>query len=102
MRLRLHPAALAELDDAVRYLEDQRRGFGVLLFDDIERRVAQAARWPRSGAPIAGFAEQHDVRQFVVKRFRYLVITAVVGEERLVVAIAHTSRRPGYWRSRIG
>jgi hypothetical protein len=30
MRLRLHPAALVELDEAVRYLEEQREGFVAL------------------------------------------------------------------------
>lgn len=101
MRLRLHPAALVELDEAVDYLEEQREGFGNLLFDEVSRRISQAARWPRSGAPVAGFAECHDVRQFVVKRFRYLVVTALVRDERLVVAVAHASRKPGYWRDRL-
>ena len=101
MRLRLHPAALVELDEAVDYLEARRAGFGALLFDEVTRRIAQAARWPSSGPPVAGFAERHDVRQFVVKRFRYVVVTALVRGERLVVAVAHTSRRPGYWRERL-
>lgn len=101
MRLRLHPAALVELDEAVDYLEEQREGFGALLFDEVTQRVAQAARWPRSGAPVAGFEERLDVRQYVVKRFRYLVVTAIIRDERLVVSIAHTSRKPGYWRKRL-
>lgn len=69
MRLRLHPTALVELDEAVDYLEEQREGFGALLFDEVTQRIAQAARWPRSGGPVAGFAERHDVRQYVVERF---------------------------------
>jgi plasmid stabilization system protein ParE len=102
MKLRLHPDALVELGDAVTYLERERAGLGAALFAEITQRVAQASRWPRSGAPTAGFAAQHDVRQFALTRFRYLVITAVVRDERVVVAIAHTSREPGYWRERVG
>lgn len=83
------------------YLEGERPGFGGLLFDEVTRRVAQAARWPRSGAPVAGFAERYDVRQHAVKRFRYIVVTAIVTDERLVIALAHTDRRPGYWRDRV-
>lgn len=57
MRLRLHPAALVEFDLAVDYLEEQREGFGGLRFDEITRRTALAARWPRNGAPVSGFKE---------------------------------------------
>ncbi|MCA9680703.1 MAG: type II toxin-antitoxin system RelE/ParE family toxin [Myxococcales bacterium] len=101
MRLRIHPTALVELDEAVTDLEERRKGFGALLLDEVVHRVAQAARWPRSGAPVSGFGERHDVRQYVVKRFRYVVITAIVKKERLVIAIAHTSREPQYWRDRL-
>jgi toxin ParE1/3/4 len=101
MRLRLHPAALIELDEIVDYLEGERPGFGALLFDEVTRKVAQAARWPRSGAPVAGFAVRRDVRQYIVGRFSYVVVTAIVRDERLVIAVAHTSRKPRYWSSRV-
>jgi hypothetical protein len=51
--------------------------------------------------PVAGIAEHYDVRQHLVRRFRNIVVTAVVRDERLVVAVAHTSRQPGYWRDRV-
>ena len=99
MRLRLHPAALVELTEAVDYLESARSGRS--SFDEVAKRSGQAARLPKSGAPILGFEERHDVRQFVVRRFHYIVVTAVVRNERLVVAIAHTSREPRYWSDRL-
>lgn len=101
MRLRLHPAAVVELEQAVVYLDDERPGFGSLLLEEIALRIAQAARLPKSGAPISGFSERYGVRQFVAKRFRYVVVTALVADERLVVAVAHTSRMPRYWRGRL-
>lgn len=64
----------------------------------MSRRVGQAARLPQSGTRVAGFAA---VRQFALQRFRYLVITALVGREHLVIAVAHTAREPGYWRDRL-
>jgi hypothetical protein len=30
----------------------------------------------------------------VIKRFRYIVVTAIVRDERIVMAVAHTSRKP--------
>lgn len=99
--LRFHPEALVELDAAVAWHERERPGHGALLFRDVTKRVAQASRFPRSGTPLVGFEERLDVRQFVLRRFRYVIITARVLEDRQVVAIAHTSRSPGYWRRRL-
>ncbi len=53
MRLRLHPAALVEVDEAVDYLEEQRKGFGALFFDAVTRRIAQVV-----GDPAAVFPSQ--------------------------------------------
>ncbi|HZL90651.1 MAG TPA: type II toxin-antitoxin system RelE/ParE family toxin [Pirellulaceae bacterium] len=42
-----------------------------------------------------------DYRYVQVKRFPYLLIfRRRIGGDFLVVAVAHTSRRPGYWRGR--
>ncbi len=65
-------------------------------------KVEQAARFPRSGAALAGFEPRHDVRKHAVRRFRDVVITALVDETLTVVAVAPTSREPGYWRDRLG
>ena len=78
MRLRLHPAALAELDEAVAWYEARRTGWGSLLFEQVSLRIGQAARFPRSGAPVMGFESRYDVRQYVLSRFKYVVILFVV------------------------
>lgn len=101
MRLRFHPEALRELAEAVAFHENERVGYGGLLFDEVARRIGQAAQFPRSGTPVGGFAEHYDVRQFALQRFRYLVVVAIIRGERMVMAVAHTRRRPGYWRDRI-
>jgi hypothetical protein len=42
---------------------------------------------------------EHGVRRFRVKGYPYHLIR----DERsgLIIALAHTSRRPGYWRDRL-
>jgi plasmid stabilization system protein ParE len=101
MRLPFHPDALIELDQAVAWHERERAGHGSVLFDEVIRKVEQAARFPRSGAPVLGFDAQYDVRKLVVNRFRYVLITAIVESALMVIAVAHTSRAPGYWRDRL-
>jgi hypothetical protein len=36
-----------------------------------------------------------------VRRHPYLVVYAVLPDQLVVLAIAHTSKKPGYWRERI-
>ncbi|MCB9713119.1 MAG: type II toxin-antitoxin system RelE/ParE family toxin [Myxococcales bacterium] len=81
--------------------ERERTGYGAVLFEEVTRRVEQAARLPRSGSPLMGFEARYDVRKYVVRRFRYVVITALVDGVLTVIAVAHTSREPGYWRARL-
>jgi len=101
MPLPIHPEALMELDHAMAWHERERVGYGLALLDEVSTKVEQAARFPRSGTPLVGFEPRHDVRKHAVRRFRYVVITAVVDETLTVVAVAHTSREPGYWCDRL-
>lgn len=101
MHLPIHPEALTELDHAMAWHERERLGYGLLLLDEVSAKIEQAARFPRSGTSVAGFEARHDVRRYAVRRFRYVVITAVVDEVLTVMAVAHTSREPGYWRERL-
>jgi len=101
VKLPIQPAALIELDEAMGYYEDERPGLGLELLDAIEETVAFAAEVPASGEPRGRELDAYETRRFVVKRFPYLVYVARIGDRREVVAIAHASRRPGYWRDRL-
>jgi hypothetical protein len=41
------------------------------------------------------------VRFRLVDRFPYQIVLELRRESVLVLAVAHTSRRPGYWRRRV-
>ncbi len=102
MLLELHPEAMEELEAAVAWQNHERAGRGDRLYDEVRRRLAQATRFPRSGAPVAGFDARYNVRSYGLRRFPYRIVTAVVSGAPLVVAIAHTRREPAYWRDRLG
>ena len=68
--------------------------------DELERVVARAQRFPRSGPIVLGL-ESHDARSFGLSGFPYTVVTARVAGARTVVAFAHERREPGYWRDRL-
>lgn len=102
MTLRFHPDAAAELEAAVSWYRNEEPRAAVRFSDEVRRRAYQAARFPLSGPQQRGFEARLDVRGFVLRGFPYWLVTARVRDERIVVAMAHTSREPGYWRTRVG
>lgn len=51
-------------------------------------------------SPHAGHTVLGSRRRVLVGRYRYGVIYYIDGEDVVVVAVAHTSRAPNYWRRR--
>ena len=101
MRLPFEAEAVDELEDAAAWYEREREGYGALFVSQVRRAVDRAADLPHSGPRVHGTDPERDVRRFVVRRFPYQVITAIVGGQRAVVAVVHGRRRPGYWRDRL-
>ena len=57
-------------------------GLGDRLCEEVRRRVAQATRFPTSGAPAVGLGARYGVRSYKLQRFRCRVIAAVVNGTR--------------------
>jgi toxin ParE1/3/4 len=93
------PEATSELEDAVRWYEQQHAGLGLAFLTAVDDAVESIARWPRAGAPVAGL-ETLDIRRVPVSRFPYHVAYLVTEEQIDVLAIAHDRRRPLYWSGR--
>ena len=51
--------------------------------------------------PDAGPRYLYGTRRVVMTDYPYLLVYRVRGDILQVIAIAHTSRRPGYWRDRL-
>lgn len=98
MTIDLHPEALAELGEHAEWYETRREGLGTELMtevwgtlDRIVEQPAIGATWPR--LPM--------VRRLALASFPFTLVYFVEGAALLVVAVAHTSRRPGYWIDRL-
>jgi len=50
---------------------------------------------------VPGAAGKRGAKRLLLRRFPYAVIVSERGTEVVVIAFAHTSRRPGYWRGRL-
>ena len=99
--LRVHQAARIELVEAGIYYESQRPGYGQKFeaeFDTVLERVIQ---FPESGGRLPGYPPELEVRAFHFKTFRHALIVGAVEGVRMVYAVAHHHRRPGYWKNRV-
>jgi toxin ParE1/3/4 len=99
--VRYHPAARDELRAAVRYGEAERTGRGALLEAAVSQVLRRVRRLPRSAPRWSRLRGSFEVRKAVVKRHPYLVVYGILSEHIVILAIAHTSKKPGYWRERI-
>ncbi|MBI4756286.1 MAG: type II toxin-antitoxin system RelE/ParE family toxin [Betaproteobacteria bacterium] len=96
MKYSLHPEAESDLREAAEYYR-ARAGpaLSQSLLAEFERSIQLLMEHPRLGA-----LWLHGKRRLVMKHFPYAVVYTVTAEEIRVLAVAHHSRRPGYWRKR--
>jgi plasmid stabilization system protein ParE len=92
----VHGAARAELDEAITYYEGCTPGLGLDLQSKVEEAVANIQQNPQSWRP----HKQTGFRKYFVGRFPFIVFYLETSDCIWIVAIAHHSRRPGYWKRR--
>lgn len=96
MKSRFHDAADAELSEAVAYYDDKATGLGDRFLAEIKAATRYIERYPEI-APII----EEGVRAKVLVRFPYSLLYVVEEHEMYIVAVAHQSKRPGYWADRL-
>ena len=101
LQVRFSPDAIAELEAAARWYEEQLSGLGLALIDAVDAALSRVADWPRSGKPVPTVVSDLDVRRVPVARFPYNLPYVVLDDAVVVLAVAHDRRRPGYWTGRI-
>ncbi len=96
MRLEVHFEAREEFLQAVSFYEAQVPGLGLRFVAEIERCQNTLIETSLIGNPYG-----KRLRKFTVgDKFPYSIVYAVLGDILFILAYAHGSRRPGYWRSR--
>jgi plasmid stabilization system protein ParE len=98
--LRVEDAARDELRAAVAWYEEKQIGLGVEFFAEVQRTLELIQGHPGLGAPTVGVRAERGTRRLPLRRFPYGVVYRERVAEIQVIAFAHTSRKPGYWRLR--
>ena len=94
---RFSTPASAELAEAVRWYETCRKGLGVDFYDAVVRAIELIRTHPDIGTLRAGRLPH---RRVLVAGFPYQIVYRVRDDDLYVIAVAHTSRRPGFWQGR--
>jgi hypothetical protein len=98
-----HPEALEELTAAAARFEAYRSGLGDEFVDAVAATVRRAAVHSSRFMLVHMTPRGVEVRRarLAPYRFRYVVVFAVLPLEISVIAVPHTSQRPGYWMARL-
>jgi plasmid stabilization system protein ParE len=78
------------------WYDRQRPRLGDELLDEITRAIALLKQFPESAPAIGG-----DYRRLLIRRFPFGMIYRIDGDEIIIVAVAHSSRKPNYWSKRL-
>lgn len=92
----LHPDAASDLREAAEYYRE-RAGITIAqaFFGDFEHALTLLLEHPLLGAQW-----RQGKRRLVMRHFPYSIIYSIAAQGIQVLAVAHQSRRPGYWRKR--
>ena len=97
MTFRIHRLAIVEIDHEVDYYESLQLGLGAELEEELEAVFATILRFSEAAPQ---WKSRVDRRVGVLDRFPFTLPYQIIGDEMVVLALAHTSRRPGYWSRR--
>jgi plasmid stabilization system protein ParE len=96
VNVRVLEVARQELDEAVSYYNSQVSGLGNAFLLEAVAAIERIRQFPDAWHPLG-----ENLRRCRLRRFPYGLIYHADKSDILVVAVAHTHRRPGYWRDRL-
>ena len=96
----LLPEAQAEMSEAAVRYEGDRAGLGGENLVAVNEAVESIVAMPLLFGFYEALPDNHRFRRLRMRRFPYVVIYECREDHILIVAVAHTSRRPGYWLRR--
>jgi plasmid stabilization system protein ParE len=93
--IEFHPDAAEEARDAVAYYEAKRTGLGDDFRAELEAALVRIQQSPQTYA-----VESGAVRLCPLHRFPFSIYYEALTDRIWIAAVAHQSRRPGYWTRR--
>ena len=95
MNIRFLTFAQQEIDEAYIWFEDRCVGKGVEFLDELDRGVRLVVAYPLASPEI-----EPGRRRCLLAPFPYSLLYGIDEGTVVVVAVAHSHRRPDYWIDR--
>lgn len=96
MILKWHEEAEAEFASAAVYYEDRVEDLGERFIHEVEVTLDRILVAPSRFRLFDG-----ECRKASLARFPYFLIYRTNGNNAQIIALMHSSRRPGYWKHRL-
>lgn len=100
MRVRFLSLAERELVESARWYEGRQAGLGDEFLTEVSRALDVVAVSPDRHPVEEWNRSPRDVRRCPLDRFPFQIVFEIRPDDLVVLAVAHYSRRPGYWRAR--
>ena len=81
---------------AVVYYNSEEAGLGARFTQAVEDAAARALAFPRAGSP-----STKSTRRVFLVDFPFAIVYRPDADGIVIFAVAHHSRRPGYWQARV-
>lgn len=91
-----HPAAEAEYLAEVEYYSRVSADLGLRFVKEVESAVMRARQFPTAWTPLPA-----NLRRIRPRGFPHAVVYEILPDRVFIWAVAHTSRKPEYWRERL-
>jgi len=93
---RFHPLAWQELEEADSWYLSHSYEVSWDFLNELYAAAEDIGRTPRRWPKYL-----HGTRRFVLRRFPFSVVYLDDSELVTIIAVAHSKRRPGYWKDRL-
>lgn len=100
-QVRILRQAVEEAEAAGAWYERERQGLGAEFAEAIDAAIEVIEEDFLPLSPMPGNSGTKGAKRLILRRFPYDIVVVERGNEVIVVAFAHHSRKPGYWRNRI-
>lgn len=95
------PEAREELRDAGIYFDSLRPSRYDAFMAEWNAGVARIVAAPRLHSPADDAPPGVEVRHYILPRFQRRIVYMLTGDAIVILALAHTRRKPGYWHNRL-
>jgi toxin ParE1/3/4 len=98
--VRTNPFADEEFLSYARYYSEQSVDLAERLWIEVQASFKLISEYPLIGEVVRGARVRGTARRIPLRRFPFFIIYRNHDDYIEVLALAHTSRKPNYWRAR--